>query len=69
MLCCPLAVKSLAVSERIYDKVKPFLNRLEEWRSMARQGSLSALIWQLYRDTYFYDFAGGLLEVNNVKLI
>ena len=27
---------------------------------MARQGSLSALIWQLYRDTYFYDFAGGL---------
>ncbi|HVI20557.1 MAG TPA: helicase-exonuclease AddAB subunit AddA, partial [Bacillus sp. (in: firmicutes)] len=38
-------------SERIYDKVKPFLNRLEEWRSMARQGSLSALIWQLYRDT------------------
>src|SRR4051794_32204615 len=47
-------------SERIYDKVKPFLNRLEEWRSMARQGSLSALIWQLYRDTYFYDFAGGL---------
>ena len=25
-------------SERIYDKVKPFLNRLEEWRSMARQG-------------------------------
>ena len=47
-------------SERIYDKVKPFLNRLDEWRSMARQGSLSALIWQLYRDTYFYDFAGGL---------
>ena len=47
-------------SERIYDKVKPFLNRLEEWRSMARQGSLSALIWQLYRDTHFYDFAGGL---------
>ena len=56
-------------SERIYDKVKPFLNRLDEWRSMARQGSLSALIWQLYRDTYFYDFAGGLPEVNNVKLI
>ncbi len=27
---------------------------------MARQGSLSELIWQLYRDTQFYDFAGGL---------
>jgi ATP-dependent helicase/nuclease subunit A len=27
---------------------------------MARQGSLSELIWQLYRDTQFYDFVGGL---------
>jgi ATP-dependent helicase/nuclease subunit A len=47
-------------NEMVYDKVKPFLNRLDEWRAMARQGSLSSLIWQLYRDTYFYDFAGGL---------
>ena len=27
---------------------------------MAREGSLSSLIWQLYRDTGFYEFAGGL---------
>ena len=47
-------------NERIYDKVKPFLLMLDSWRSMARQGSLSSLIWQLYRDTHFYDFAGGL---------
>ncbi|KAA9027509.1 helicase-exonuclease AddAB subunit AddA [Niallia endozanthoxylica] len=47
-------------NERIYDKVKPFLLMLDGWRSMARQGSLSSLIWQLYRDTHFYDFAGGL---------
>ncbi len=31
-----------------------------DWRSMARQGSLSELIWQLYRDTQLYDFVGGL---------
>jgi ATP-dependent helicase/nuclease subunit A len=47
-------------NEELYDKVKPFLLMLQNWRSMARQGSLSALIWQLYRDTHFYDFAGGL---------
>lgn len=47
-------------NEELYDKVKPFLLMLQNWRSMARQGSLSALIWQLYRDTHFYDYAGGL---------
>ncbi|WP_071393857.1 helicase-exonuclease AddAB subunit AddA [Bacillus tuaregi] len=52
--------KSVGENERLYDKVKPFLLKLDSWRSMARQGSLSSLIWQLYRDTHFYDFAGGL---------
>ena len=46
--------------ESIYDRVKPFFLMLNEWRSMARQGSLAALIWQLYRDTHFYDYVGGL---------
>ncbi len=41
-------------------KLNRFSICLDEWRSMARQGHLSALIWQLYRDTHFYDFAGGL---------
>ncbi|MEC1524039.1 helicase-exonuclease AddAB subunit AddA [Neobacillus niacini] len=44
----------------LYEKVRRFYDFLEQWRSMARQGSLSDLIWQLYRDTQFYDFAGGL---------
>ncbi|MBV7508565.1 helicase-exonuclease AddAB subunit AddA [Bacillus sp. sid0103] len=43
-----------------YEKVRRFYDFLTEWRSMARQGSLSELIWQLYRDTQFYDFVGGL---------
>ncbi|MCQ6274361.1 helicase-exonuclease AddAB subunit AddA [Bacillus sp. V3B] len=52
--------KPIGEIENVYDKVKPFVLMLDGWRSMARQGSLSALIWQLYRDTHFYDFAGGL---------
>lgn len=46
--------------EEYYEKAKKFVIQLEKWRTMARQGSLAELIWQLYRDTRFYDFAGGL---------
>lgn len=46
--------------EELHEKICRFSEQLEEWRSLARQGSLSELIWQLYRDTGFYDFAGGL---------
>ncbi|MGN7176363.1 helicase-exonuclease AddAB subunit AddA [Paenibacillus sp. FSL R5-0490] len=44
----------------LYEKVRPFFDALEEWRVMARQGSLSELIWHLYRQTRFYDFVGGM---------
>ena len=52
--------KPASEHESIYDRVKPFFLMLNEWRTMARQGSLAALIWQLYRDTHFYDYVGGL---------
>ncbi|WP_026692686.1 helicase-exonuclease AddAB subunit AddA [Peribacillus kribbensis] len=44
----------------LYAKVSRFLSHLEKWRRMAREGSLSELIWQLFSDTKFYDFAGGM---------
>jgi ATP-dependent helicase/nuclease subunit A len=46
--------------EAFYEKVRLFYDSLKVWRELARQGSLSELIWQLYRDTQFYDFVGGL---------
>lgn len=46
--------------ENAKKKAMAFLARLEEWRTMARRRSLADLIWQLYRDTQFYDFAGAL---------
>ncbi|WP_445486601.1 helicase-exonuclease AddAB subunit AddA [Niallia sp. 03133] len=46
--------------EALYDKIKPFFTMLADWRTQARQGALSELIWKLYRETHFYDFAGGL---------
>lgn len=46
--------------ESIIYKLNLFFSQLKKWRTQARQGSLSDLIWQLYRDTYFYDYVGGL---------
>ncbi|WAA08693.1 helicase-exonuclease AddAB subunit AddA [Fervidibacillus albus] len=46
--------------EEIQFKLASLLDNLNRWRSLARQGSLSELIWQLYQDTKFYDFVGGL---------
>lgn len=47
-------------TEECYEKVRPFFEQLKQWRVMARQGSLSELIWYLYRETRFYDFVGGM---------
>ena len=52
--------KQAESEEAFYPKVRHFYDLLKQWRTMARQGALSELIWQLYRDTRFYDFAGGL---------
>ncbi|MFC5450258.1 helicase-exonuclease AddAB subunit AddA [Paenibacillus aestuarii] len=41
-------------------RLENFLKMLEQWRSEARQGSLADLIWNIYRQTGYYDFAGGL---------
>ncbi|MCA1030972.1 helicase-exonuclease AddAB subunit AddA [Bacillus timonensis] len=41
-------------------KVTTFYEQLQEWRTKARLGALSELIWQLYRETFFFDFVGGM---------
>ncbi|MBP1969007.1 ATP-dependent helicase/nuclease subunit A [Virgibacillus natechei] len=42
------------------DKVDAFLKRLEAFRLASRQGALSELIWEIYRETGYYDFVGGM---------
>ncbi|MBY6036399.1 helicase-exonuclease AddAB subunit AddA [Fictibacillus nanhaiensis] len=44
----------------IKTKVSLFLKQLESWRYQARQGSLRDLIWDIYRDTGYFDYVGGL---------
>ncbi|WP_017472397.1 helicase-exonuclease AddAB subunit AddA [Amphibacillus jilinensis] len=45
---------------RLKQKLTGFLSKLSKWRSLARQGSLSDLIWQIYRETGYYDFVAGM---------
>jgi ATP-dependent helicase/nuclease subunit A len=47
-------------NQKLEEKLQQFLMLLEEWRNEARQGSLAGLIWSIYRQTGYYDFAGGL---------
>lgn len=49
-----------AKDDALQEKMAPFFELLNEWRTEARRGALSDLIWRLYRDTHFYDFVGGL---------
>ncbi|WP_226529503.1 helicase-exonuclease AddAB subunit AddA [Metabacillus niabensis] len=59
------AVKAFIVTgeqdqQELFHKLNPFIDLLQGWRDLARKGSVSDLIWQLYRDTKFFDFVGGM---------
>lgn len=41
-------------------QVDRFLQQLTDWRTKTRQGALATLIWQIYRETGYYDFVGGM---------
>lgn len=53
-------LQGTTLDDETHEKVADFYHKLESWRTRARTGSLSDLIWQLYRETYFYDFVGGM---------
>ncbi|HZG61560.1 MAG TPA: helicase-exonuclease AddAB subunit AddA [Anoxybacillus sp.] len=46
--------------QQLQHRLHKFYKQLQQWRTKARQGSLADLIWQLYRETHFYDFVGGM---------
>lgn len=56
---CTFAARTLADTP-LGEKLKAFLEKLNGWREKARQGELSELIWQILRETGYYDFVGGL---------
>lgn len=61
------------IGSELREKVKRFLDRLDEWYRLARESGLSELIWQLLRDTDYYDYVGALpggqLRQANLRLL
>ncbi|MBJ6363099.1 helicase-exonuclease AddAB subunit AddA [Paenibacillus sp. GCM10012307] len=54
------AVDNLLLPEPIREKLSLFIACLGKWREDARQGSLTNLLWNIYRETGYYDLVGGL---------
>lgn len=52
--------KGPEISNELFGKLKKFMERLQNWRKDARQGSLSDLIWRIYSETGYLDWVGGL---------
>ncbi len=61
------------IDEALKDKAADFLQKLTHWRSLARQRSVPELIWQLYDETGYYDYCGGmpggLLRQANLRML
>jgi len=47
-------------NDKTADKLEGFLHKLDRFRLASRQGALSELIWDIYRETGYYDFVGGM---------
>lgn len=62
-----------SLPEELRAKTADFLRRLASWRSLAQQVSVPELLWQLYRDTGYYDYVGGmpggLLRQANLRML
>ena len=60
-------------SASLREKVDAFLRLLKGWRDLVRRVSVPELIWQIYRDTGYYDYvggmAGGLLRQANLRML
>ena len=61
------------IDATVQQKAAAFLARLTHWRDLARELGVPELIWQLYRETGYYDYVGGLtgglLKQANLRML
>ncbi|NYF23968.1 helicase-exonuclease AddAB subunit AddA [Sporosarcina sp. JAI121] len=55
-----VATGGAGVAAATQEKLQRFFNQFEDWRNLARRGSLSELIWQVYSDTHYYEMVGAM---------
>ena len=61
------------LSAIIKNKLADFLSRLSSWRQLSRRAGVAELLWQVYRDTGYYDYVGcmpgGVLRQANLRML
>ena len=61
------------LSSIIKNKLADFLSRLSSWRQLSRRAGVAELLWQVYRDTGYYDYVGcmpgGVLRQANLRML
>ncbi|MDP3058843.1 MAG: 3'-5' exonuclease, partial [bacterium] len=53
-------LKASVGDNHLATRLSRFLALLENWRDVARRGSLTDLIWQIYTETEYYNYVGAL---------
>ena len=63
----------LSVEKELRKKIQNFLENLDKWRKEQEYLALDELIWKIYSDTGFYNYAGlmpnGLLRQANLRML
>jgi ATP-dependent helicase/nuclease subunit A len=57
---CVLEYSASGTDTKLAGRLKGALEQVEQWRSVARSGSLADLIWHIYRQTGFLSFVSAL---------
>lgn len=61
------------LDRELAERVVAFTDKLSHWRNISRELSVPELVWQLYRDTGYYDYvgglSGGLLKQANLRML
>lgn len=47
-------------NDELYQKLFTFYGHLQKWRVFSKNHSVSELIWEVYRDTKYMDYVGGM---------
>ena len=55
-----MATGGAGIEPRTQEKLQRFFGQFDDWRNLARRGSLSELIWQVYTDTHYYEMVGAM---------
>ncbi len=59
--------------EVLRNKIKKFLNKIEDWREKSEYLNLAELLWKIYNDTGFYNYVSlmpnGALRQANLKML